>query len=128
VAQAIDSHFQFRASRFRPLVCVVTIGEIKAFARRNQWNDEKLKRLNEFIEGLVVVDISPREVIEAYAELDTHAKSIGKSVGQNDTWIAATAKATGCIIVTGDGDFDAFHGTLVDRVRVDMKTGQVTSG
>jgi len=127
VANTIDSRFKFRASRFMPLVCVVTIGEIMAIARRRKWPDDKMRRLDEFINGLVVVDISPTEVIDSYAELDSYAIANGKAVGQNDTWIAAAAKATGSVIVTGDGDFDTFHGVLVNRILMDMKSGEVVS-
>lgn len=40
-------------------------------------------------------------------------------MGQNDMWIAATAKATGATLLTTDRDFDHLQGEHIRRVWLD---------
>lgn len=89
------------------IVSVVTIGEIRVLARRNNWGEKKIEQLNSFIEQvLFVVDVSSGapELLDAYVEIDYFSN--GRSMGKNDLWIAATAKVTESTLVTTDGDFD----------------------
>ena len=41
-------------------------------------------------------------------------------MGKNDLWIAATAHASGAVLVTTDQDFEHLHGVWLDRELVDM--------
>lgn len=47
VAENIDAQFQLRAAAFRPLICEVTLGEIEAFARGNNWGEARRNKLSE---------------------------------------------------------------------------------
>lgn len=55
---------------------------------------------------LVVVDIRSDDVLRKFAEIDSWSKKNGRALGDNDTWIAATAAATGATLLTNDKDFD----------------------
>jgi hypothetical protein len=44
---------------------------------------------------LITVDINNTSIIHYYAEIDCYSDQVGKNMGKNDAWIAATAKATG---------------------------------
>ncbi len=46
-----------------------------------------------------------RYLLDAYADLYFEDQHTGHKSGQNDLWIAATAKATGAVLLTCDGDF-----------------------
>jgi len=43
-------------------------------------------------------------------------------MGENDIWIAATAKVTGAVLLTTDKDFDHLHGKYLTRIWIDPKS------
>lgn len=122
-AQRLESAYALRSRRLVPFVSVVTIGELLSFANRNGWGTAKLAALEQLVAHLVVVDISRDPVLRAYAELDGTLTRAGKRMGQqNDLWIAATAAATGAVVLTTDLDFDVLHPALIQREWVDPQT------
>jgi len=42
-----------------------------------------------------------------------------RTIGQNDLWIAAAAKATGATLLTTDRDFDHLDPTQLQRIHID---------
>jgi tRNA(fMet)-specific endonuclease VapC len=115
-AQRIDGELGLRARAERPLISLVTIGEALAFARYRSWGSDRTTRLEAYLRELVVVDIQSRAVLQKYAELHTWLVRQGRTVGDNDVWIAATAAATSALLVTTDADFDPLNPEHV-RVR-----------
>lgn len=94
-----------------------------AFAQRNGWGARKLEALRQLAGNLVVVDVSREPILNAYAELDTHLKRSGTPMGQqNDVWIAATASATGAVLLTTDRDFDVLHPSHIRREWIDPQS------
>lgn len=82
-------------------------------------------RLDRLISNLVVVDISRSEVIDAYAEVYATSRRNGRSIGDNDLWIAAAAHVTGTILLTADKDFLPLAPKFIELVRIDPNTGKV---
>jgi tRNA(fMet)-specific endonuclease VapC len=113
-----DEH-SLRKRAERPLISIVSVGEVLAFAKKQAWGDAKTSKLRELIQQCVVVDISSNEVIEHYATIDAFCHAQGKSVGKNDLWIAATAAATGALLLTTDKDFDPLHEQFLKRAWYD---------
>jgi tRNA(fMet)-specific endonuclease VapC len=113
VATRIDAAVRLRSRAERALISVVTIGEALAFARRRGWGDSKTARLEELVRELVVVDINNATVLRRYAEMHEYLVKIGRSVGDNDIWIAACAAAASAVLITTDRDFDALNGVHV---------------
>lgn len=109
------------------MVCVVTLGEIKAIAYRRGWGGKKLAELDCFLSKLLVVDINDARVIEAYAKISAHATKHGWALHsqKNDLWIAATAHVTGNILLTTDKDFSEADGAFVTRILYHATTGAV---
>jgi predicted nucleic acid-binding protein len=58
LAAHIDSTFGLRDSKVRPLVSIVTHGEVRVLARRNGWGERKLAALRDALDSLVAVDVS----------------------------------------------------------------------
>ena len=124
-AQEIERQFQFAATAFKPIISVVTVGEVYAFARWRSWGEQKLAQLEKFRSSLIEVDISRPEIIQSYAKITATCFRNGWSLGDNDRWIAATADVTGSTLVTTDKDFDPLAETTLRRIRVDPKTGKI---
>jgi tRNA(fMet)-specific endonuclease VapC len=96
----------------RPLLSVVTYGEIWVLADRNGWGSEKREALTRMLNSLVMVDLDDQSVLDAYVEMDRAcrtAKSGAKTLGDNDLWIASTTKAAGAVLLTTDRDFMHLH-------------------
>jgi len=118
----IDERFGLQSARQRPLVSVVSLGEVRVLAERNGWGVAKLQALSSALANLVTVDISHPNVIDAYVELDLVSEGHpdgARNMGKNDLWIAACAKAAGATLLTTDNDFahlipDHLDGEVID--------------
>lgn len=122
-AKRLESAYGLGSRRLTPLICIVTVGELLAFADRNEWGPAKVAALEELIGHLVVVDISRDPVLRAYARFDAELTHAGTRMGQqNDLWIAAAAAATGAVVLTTDPDFDVLHPASIQREWVDPKS------
>lgn len=119
--EALDRAFGLRARPDRPLISIITVGELLAFARQRGWGSAKVDRLKELVEELVVVDVRSQSVLDRYAEIDTFMVKHGHLIGDNDVWIAATASAAGAVLLTTDRDFDPMHDRFLSRVYFDPR-------
>lgn len=115
IGESIDRAFALRTRRERPLVSVVSVGELHSLARLWNWREKRIQALRSLISELVVVDIQRSPILDRYAEIDVHCKRNGFQLSNNDTWIAATAAATGALLLTSDKDFDALEGQFLRR-------------
>ena len=116
LGRKIDADFDLRSSLARTLICVVTVGELRALALRLGWGARKSAELDRLLSSLIVVDIHRPDVIAAYAEVDVAGHRAGRSPGKNDVWIAAVARASGATLLTTDKDFDHLDPGLIRRV------------
>jgi len=123
--KAIEAKYQFQATAFKPFVCIVTVGEVLAFAQYRKWGDQRVKELKKLLENVVRLNIDAPEILQAYADLHTHCVTNGFKLSDNDLWIAATTQVTGACLITTDRDFDCLFPILIRRVFVDPKTGQI---
>lgn len=127
VGKQIRSEFDLESRLERPLISIVTVGEMRSLARQWRWGEEKLKVLDGLVHQLVVVRLSQGNLIRRYAELDYHSHQTAKParpLGENDTWIAATAMAVDGVLLTSDTDFDHFAPRFFGLIRVDAKSGK----
>jgi len=127
--QWIDQNFAPLAQGNIPVISVVSVGEIRSIALRNNWGKKKLQQLEELLNQLVVADINAKDVIEKYAEIDAFSqgklkgKPLGTSsrnMGKNDLWIAATAAVTNAKLMTTDADFEHLDKQYVKVIRVGL--------
>ncbi|WP_338092445.1 type II toxin-antitoxin system VapC family toxin [Sorangium cellulosum] len=108
----LDAVYGLQTRPFRPMISIVTVGELFAFARRRGWGAERTGKLNQLVNQLVVFDIN-RAIIDHYAAIHAFLIGSGRAVGDNDVWIAATAAATSALLITTDKDFEALAGTFL---------------
>lgn len=96
----------------RPLVSIVSHGELWAIADRNQWGANRRKELEELLDMLSYVSLDDQSVIAAYVDLRRASRQSGNTLSDNDTWIAACAKAAEATLLTSDTDFKAVPSTV----------------
>ena len=72
----------------------------------------------------IILDINMPQVLEAYGEIDHHCRKVGRPMGENDVWIAATARAFGVCLLSTDRDFDHLDGLWIERIWIDPQMGK----
>lgn len=116
----IEQNYSLSTRPERPLISIITVGEILAIARRNDYSTEKRDVLHQILREFVIVEIR-RPIAERFAEILTIQQAKGQPIGDNDTWIAATAKTTGSTLLTTDrGDFGKLDPGLVKVEFIDQ--------
>ena len=111
------------AKPFRPIlsgsigaVSFVTVGELIKGALLSKWGPPRMLALREHIRANYVVLPYTIRVAEEWAALMAACVAKGKTPGLNDAWIAATALAYECPVVTNDGGYktmQAHHPRLI---------------
>jgi tRNA(fMet)-specific endonuclease VapC len=86
-----------RATLYRPHVdgkllgvSFITVGEILFEAYKNKWGNAKLEQIKARLRSVTIVPYD-WAVCQTYGELKARLQEVGKSVGDNDLWIAACA-------------------------------------
>lgn len=104
----IEATFKVNEAAARSFVCVVSHAEARVLAKRNNWGNDRLEALENFLASFATVEIKAGPVVQAYVdiELASQAHPTGsRNMGKNDLWIAAAAKATRSTLLTTDADF-----------------------
>ncbi len=126
----IDHQFNPLTFPNRPLVSVVSLGEINSLALRNQWGEKRMDLLDRFLKKFLIADINVETIIHRYAEIDAYSqgKLTGKplsmsarNMGKNDLWIAATASVLKAKLITMDSDFDHLNYVFIEIEKIDVK-------
>lgn len=108
------------------VISVVTKGEIKSLAGRNNWGERKLQLLEQFLDEFLVASINVDSIVEKYAEIDIYSQGksdvsidfTARNMGKNDIWIAATASVLAIPLLTTDNDFNHLHEQHIDLVKI----------
>ena len=83
LAAYINASFGFLELKVRPMVCVVTHGEVRVLAGLNHWGKNKLKTLERALDNLVTVDINHPSVLDSYVEIDLYSQSHPRGSSQH---------------------------------------------
>jgi tRNA(fMet)-specific endonuclease VapC len=100
-------------------VAAITVGELLTLTRRNNWSGKKRLLLDQVLRNVQVLNHLTQPVIESYTELSLTATKRGRSIGQNDLWIAAFAKTYDMVLLTLDHDFDGIENELYELRVID---------
>ena len=96
----------------KPIISIVSHGELWALANRNKWGDAKRTVLREMLNDLVTLDLSDPSIIESYVVVDAKCLANPKGarvISDNDKWIAASSCAAKAVLLTTDEDFLHLH-------------------
>lgn len=111
-----------------PVISIVTVGEIKALARKNQWGGKRLRAVEQLMAKLIIADIKYEPILNQYAEIDAFSQGSiqenplgmsARNMGKNDLWIAATTVVADAVLMTSDGDFDHLHNKFFEVVKIE---------
>jgi predicted nucleic acid-binding protein len=108
-----DNTFRSRLDGLPPddhvVTCAIAWGEtLFGLARLPAGRSrDKIEAGVAFVSARVICREVPVDAADFYADLKYSQQRLGLSLGENDLWIAATAKALGATLVTHDGDFGA---------------------
>lgn len=114
----IDERYDLRARIEKPLVSIVSVGELFRIAHRRQWGVARLAALDDLVSEMLVVGLEP-EIVRGYGRLGAFLDATGTPIPQNDTWIAATAASKRAVLLTTDAHFDRLHPAHVEREFID---------
>ncbi len=122
VWDAIKARFDPMMIDPRPGYCCVTEGELRAFAKINGWDTRKVNQMEFLLGYFEALSIEEPEVMNAYSHVDFESRKVGRKMGKNDLWIAATALANKLTLLTTDLDFDHISPMLIRREWIDPNT------
>jgi tRNA(fMet)-specific endonuclease VapC len=130
LADFVDSTFKPLDKENEAILCVVSKGELKSLAKKNDWGNKRLKKLESLCEEMLITDINSDDVIERYAEIDAFSQGrlkdkpssfSARNMGKNDLWIAATASVINATLLTTDRDFEHLEGVFLNLEYIKMK-------
>ncbi len=131
IYQQIEKDINLSASDSSILISAVSVGEIEGFVIRHKWGKDKLNRIKDLLEKILIIDISGKDqkMMEAYSNLWNFSKNIhpteklGQSIGigQNDIWIAALTLITDSTLITTDSDFDHLSPKWIKLLKYESK-------
>ena len=58
----------------RPLISIVSHGELLVLADRNKWGHQKREAMNKMLDSLVTVDLNDAAVLDAYAAVQRDSR------------------------------------------------------
>lgn len=82
LAQYIEATYSLRSISMSPLISIVTVGEVRAFALHRSWGATKLRQLQSLLDQCVIVPLDLVGIVDAYAELDSHNIAVGRKNGR----------------------------------------------
>lgn len=95
-------------------VSVVTVAELKRGALAARWGDRRTSELDAHLRAYVVLPID-HAIAEEWARIRVRCDELGRQKGDNDLWVAATAKRYGLTLATLDRDHYDVPGLTVIR-------------
>ena len=97
---AVRERFARHTSR-ELAMSVITLGELRFGAEKSPSRERSLSVITR-LEQLIPVYTLPETAGEHYGQIRAGLSSIGQTIGNNDLWLAAHARAAGWILVTNN--------------------------
>ncbi len=128
IATEIESTYQILDSSNYAFISIVSKGELKALALKNNWGDKRMQELESFLDLFLIINVDAEDIIDKYAEIDAFsqgkinvlsASTSPRNMGKNDIWIAATASVIEATFLTTDKDFEHLGGIFLDLILVE---------
>jgi tRNA(fMet)-specific endonuclease VapC len=82
-------------------ISIITYGELVYGVTKSTERDAGLKRLEQIIQIIPVLNL-PEAIAHEYGAIRAELEAAGRTIGNNDLWIAAHAMAAGMTLVTNN--------------------------
>src|SRR5262245_18187204 len=119
VWQHVQSTFFPLMADQRPVISVDTVGELRSLAHQFNWQEHRRSQMDFICNYFRRISLDDPRVLDSYAMIDAHTVRLGRQMGKNDVWIAATAHVFNARILTTDRGFDEIHPVFVRRLWID---------
>jgi tRNA(fMet)-specific endonuclease VapC len=94
---------------------VVTLGELHFGAEKSRSRLRAMTIIEQLQSQMAVLPLSA-ESARIYGELRARLQREGRTIGNNDLWIAAHALAEGCVLVTNNTrEFERVEGLMLEN-------------
>jgi tRNA(fMet)-specific endonuclease VapC len=111
----LQAELQLFSSFNQAIISIVSIGELKSLAMRNNWGERKIEIMLSFLQNFILIGINAVDITDKYAEIEAYSQGrhplfiqplSARNMGKNDLWIAATTTITKATLLTLDKDFE----------------------
>ncbi len=119
IGQYVNNHYSLLASDPPPMISDVTEGELRSLAIQWKWGAKKKEQMEFVLSHFRRVPINRKKVFRTYAAIDAYSELLGRPMGKNDVWIAASARVMKAILLTTDKDFDHLQPDFIIREWID---------
>lgn len=98
---------------------IVCVGELTALARRYKWGIKKLATFEKLLNQVPAINLDSESFVKCYADITNWTEGIKRDypiddpppkpankIGQNDSWVAATARESNLTLLSTDTDFE----------------------
>lgn len=119
LGQQIQAAYGLMMAIPRPLISVVSDGELRSLAYQFRWGERHVDQALFLLDYFKRVAVDTVEVLHTYAVIDAQSRRMGVKMGKNDVWIAAAAHVTGATLLTTDRDFEHLPSDLLTRIPID---------
>lgn len=130
LARNLEQHLDLLSGQHNLIISVVSIGELKSIAKRNNWGNRRIINLEDMLTDFMIADINVESIIEKYAEIDAYSQGklkgnkatfTARNMGKNDLWIAATAAVLDIELLTTDKDFGHLKTEFIRLREIDLE-------
>lgn len=99
----------YRAKGEEFYLCPTVLGELFYGAERSSHPNLNQERVQRLAKGCPALETN-RETAQIYGALKAKLRAKGRTIPENDYWVAATALQYGLVLATRDGHFDEVEG------------------
>ncbi|MCL2153440.1 MAG: type II toxin-antitoxin system VapC family toxin [Oscillospiraceae bacterium] len=93
-------------------VSAIVVGELQYGAQKSSKTESNLALFASFLSSFTIMPIT-ENIASVYGEVKEQLRKKGVNIPENDIWIAASAKAQNCRLLTFDAHFKSVDGLTV---------------
>ena len=93
-------------------VSAIVVGELQYGAQKSSKTESNLTLFANFLSSFAIIPVTEK-IASVYGEVKEQLRKKGVNIPENDIWIAASAKAQNCRLLTFDAHFKSVDGLTV---------------
>ena len=93
-------------------VSAIVVGELQYGAKKSSKTESNLTLFANILSSFAIIPVTEK-IASVYGEVKEQLRKQGVNIPENDIWIAASAKAQNCRLLTFDAHFKSVDGLTV---------------